>query len=217
MTNLKKQSTGLISLDKLKKLNLDAKKIVSLYGEDVHFELYKSAEYSPLRPSDFIGWSYHYTTEESISRSYRGFSYSINFQINLDGSIVNKGVYCKIDNSEKVFYSEEEVLKSIDKLYSHIDKRYANAKNRLEESSINIKRKERNGQGIIERYDIDAEEGFCDLIDSLLFNSSTEIIEYKNSMLETIYSLLESNNPLTEINKQYFKKYFAKKYVEIYS
>ena len=217
MANLKKQSTGLISLDKLKKLNLDAKKIVSLYGEDVSFELSKSAEYSPLRPSEFIGWSYHYTTEESISRSYRGFSYSISFQINLDGSIVNKGVFCKIANSEKVFYSEAEVLKAIDKLYSQIDKRYANAKNRLEESSINLKRKERTGFGLTCRYDVATNEGFCDLIDTLLFNYSTEIIEYKNSMLETIHSLLEGVNPLTENNKKCFKIEFAKKYVEIYS
>jgi len=217
MANLKKQSTDLISLDKLKGLNLDEKKVVSLYGEDVSFELSKSAEYSPLRPSEFIGWSYHYTTEESISRVYNGFSYSINFQINLDGSIVDKGIYCQIDNSEKVFRTEAELFEAIDKLYANIDQRYANAKSRLEESSINLKRKERTGFGLTSRYDIDTEEGFCDLIDTLLFNYSTEIIEYKNSLLETIYSLLEGDNPLTENNKQCFKVEFAKKYVEIYS
>lgn len=182
-------------------IKLDAKKVV----DGIEFDL------TLLFIEGEKGYSYRNVSKfEKIF--YYGFRYTYVFTINLDGSIGSKTFL--MENSDIIFHTESEVLNAIDKLYSIISNKYKNATNKIELTTIGKNYRNRKGDSILNRFK-GKEDAFLDLIDSLLINNVTSVEEYKETMLETVYFLIQNEKASNE--KDLALHHFAQRYRDIYS
>jgi len=209
-TKMEKLNRYSIKQSEIAKYNLTIDKIKTVDGVD--FELSKTGINPPNNAYTVWYYIYEYTAKSSFAtKEYRGYKYTHFFRIKLDGS--KYGEYYKINDAEKEFKTERDVVLSIDKLYSLIDDKYKNASNMIDSTTIGKSYLKRTGRSMIYRFE-GKEDSFDRLMDSLLINRVTSIKEYKEIMLETIYYLIKNE---AKSNKGFWMYQLTKKYRDIYS